>query len=52
MSKQEIIEFDYNNMRKSRNEGRLSSQYREMTNSELWEYVCKKWEQMLAGEAV
>ena len=50
MSKQEIIEFEYNNMRKSRNEGRLAGKYSEMTNQELWEYVCKKWEAMLLGE--
>lgn len=50
MSKQEIIQFDYDNMRKSRNEGRLAGKYSDMTNQELWEYVCKKWEQMLQGE--
>ena len=32
MSKQEIIQFDYDNMRKSRNEGRLSGKYSDMTN--------------------
>lgn len=52
MSKQEIIQFEYDNMRRSRNEGRLKGQYSEMNNQELWDYVCKKWESMLKGEAV
>lgn len=49
MSRQEIIEFEYENMRRSRNSGRLSREFRDMTNQELYSYVCKKWEIEAAG---
>lgn len=50
MSRQEIIEFEYENMRRSRNSGRLSREFRDMTNQELYAYVCKKWEIIIKGD--
>lgn len=50
MSKQEIITMEYDNLRRARNNRSLKSQYNEMTNDELYAYVCRKWEQILGGE--
>ena len=50
MSKQEIINMEFNQLRTARNKRSLKGEFNRMTNDELYAYVCAKWNERIAGD--